>query len=234
MNDIPSVARILHPFDGVEVLTLAVDDAFEMTRGATILSEQEKCRLARIRHGATRRRYAAAHCLLRQALTRYAEGALRPEEWRFVFGAHGKPAVAPGLPEIRFNLSFADDCIAMSLTRSREIGIDIEPMPGDIDEPMPFGISPREEALLRRLPVDARARQIARVWTFKEAIAKAIGCGIDDRFTQIDACPVLLTARSDYWATVDGETFDVRLADVQFRGKTYFMAVAVGPVAASG
>lgn len=59
---------------------------------ARLLDEEEQRRYRAYRFPADARLYLHAHVLLRTTLSRYAN--VPPEDWRFVFGGHGRPEIA--------------------------------------------------------------------------------------------------------------------------------------------
>lgn len=150
----------------------------------TLLDAGERARASRLRRPSDQVLFIQAHGLLRRVLSRYAPEA--PEAWRFVVGPHGKPALCsrthPAWQTLRFNLSHCTGHVAVAVACDREVGVDIErldalPLSEDLAETL---LAPRELRDWRGLGGDAQAQQrflMAR-WTFKEAVLKALGCGL--------------------------------------------------------
>src|SRR6476469_9332667 len=104
------------------VQTLAVDGG----PLAGLLSADERERAGRFAFEHDRRRYIVARARLRQLLGERLGAA--PESLRFVYQAHGKPALAryAGQRDLRFNVSHCGEVAAYAFTEGREVGVDIE------------------------------------------------------------------------------------------------------------
>jgi 4'-phosphopantetheinyl transferase len=114
----------------------------------------------------------AARWLLARALDR------RPEELAFSPDLRGKPQLRDG--SLQFNLSHSGPWALLGVSRSRAIGVDVEELRA----------VPEAEALARdhftaaerdaweASGPEARDRAFLRVWTRKEACAKALGAGL--------------------------------------------------------
>ncbi len=135
-----------------------------------------------------RARFIAARGLLRSIVARYLH--LEPQEVRFSYHDHGKPALEPSSnsANLSFNLSHSHELALYAFARGRRIGVDIEYVRGDTDHD---GIaeqyfSTTEAAALRSLPSVQRTQAFYRCWTRKEAYVKALGEGLSlalDKFT---------------------------------------------------
>jgi 4'-phosphopantetheinyl transferase len=135
-----------------------------------ILSTEEGERADRFRFDADRVRWTRARSALRGILARYAGDA--PLALRFVYGKHGKPALAPA-SDIEFNLSHAGDWALIAVSRSAPVGVDIERMRPDVDIAQ----------LLRRLGetgLPAGIPDLFKAWTRREARSKAVGGALFD------------------------------------------------------
>jgi len=179
------------------------------------------------RRPADRERYLAARILLRHALTKAVEGRTAPAEWRYREGPHGKLMMAEGLPALEFNLSHTGNCVAVAVSKSAPIGIDVEcarpdnPV-GIIDEVLSEG----ERLRMIRRPESQRWTDFVRIWTAKEACAKALGLGLTLDFATIDVQLDPLRARLLYPSAGTATDFDVTATTITNRGKPYFMTVA--------
>jgi 4'-phosphopantetheinyl transferase len=145
------------------------------------LSPQERDRHARFVFARDRRDFAAAHALLRQALS--AREHLPTPEWTFVVGRHGKPQLAQHLADrthLSFNLAHTDGLVACVVTHDADVGIDVESLnrPADVLELAQRYFSPTEVAQLKRYPETEQRTQFIEIWTLKEAYVKAIGDGL--------------------------------------------------------
>ncbi len=144
------------------------------------LSQDEQIRAARFYARRDRERYIVAHGLLRTILGLYLK--MRPEQIGFCYGPCGKPDLCAEQSGtlLRFNLSKSHGLSLFAFTRGRGIGVDLErirPQPADERIAGRF-FSPREVAVLRRLPKEAQAEAFFNCWTRKEAYIKAKGAGL--------------------------------------------------------
>lgn len=151
-------------------------DAEEVLRLEPLLTQTERDRAARFRFERDRRRYLAAHAILRKLLAEYLPDAAAPIE--FHYGPEGKPSI-PG-QELRFNLSHSGERALAAFTLGREVGVDIERVRETVhDEKIAERFfSASEAAALQALPESERDYAFFRIWTRKEAYVKARGGGL--------------------------------------------------------
>jgi 4'-phosphopantetheinyl transferase len=111
-----------------------------------------------------------------------------PDALSLVRGAHGKPALAPPLSWLRFNLAHSGGLALVACARGREVGIDLEQIrPDAADEAIAAHLfSSREQAELRALPAGRRAAGFFACWTRKEAYVKARGLGLSLHLADFD------------------------------------------------
>jgi 4'-phosphopantetheinyl transferase len=136
---------------------------------SAVLSPEERGRAARIARADQARRWVASRAALRVLLG--GRLGVAPREVRFVHGPHGKPEVGG---ELCFNLSHAGALALVALAHDREVGVDVE------------RTDRRSHAVLRALTAAERAAlgdapghlELLRVWSRKEALAKATGGGL--------------------------------------------------------
>ena len=175
------VARAL-PDDEVHVWFAASDVFWNddlARRFLMLLSTDELARNERAAVDADRRLYVAAHGLVRLILTEYAPAP--PASWRFLSGPFGKPTAIDdaGRTPVQFSLSHTRGMVAIALTRSCPVGVDVEEM---IDQPLDdlkrMVLGEHEAAdLLAHLP-EMHTRRFLEFWTLKEAYLKARGVGL--------------------------------------------------------
>jgi 4'-phosphopantetheinyl transferase len=142
---------------------------------AADLDSDELARAARFLSETARRRFTAAHGVLRRILSRYtgiAAAALRFERTEF-----GKPYLL-GTP-VHFNLAHSGTLALYAVARA-EVGVDLEQVRPEVDV---LGIArrflPEPEVLeLRALAGEEQRRAFFRLWTRREAYLKARGVGI--------------------------------------------------------
>jgi 4'-phosphopantetheinyl transferase len=165
---------------GVVHVWLAHVDAYFMAIGKSLLSSDEQEKAARFYFERDRRRYAAAHSILRILLGRYLD--CDPLAIRFRTNSHGKPAIDAPIQEQRltFNLSHSNALALLAFTCDREIGVDVEYMRSNVEyeQLARHSFSPNEQQTLLSLPDNAIPQGFFNAWTRKEAYIKARGLGL--------------------------------------------------------
>lgn len=156
------------------------------------LSTDERERARRFYFQRDREHFIVARASLRAILGCYLD--LKPDELRFCYGPHGKPALSSESlgGDLRFNLSHSGGLALYAVTRGREIGVDIERVrpelaDGKIAERF---FSPREVAALRALHPHLQLQAFFNCWTRKEAYIKATGDGLSLPLDQFDVSVV--------------------------------------------
>jgi len=153
----------------------------ELTGRLSVLSVEERARMARFRFESDRNAYAAAHVLLRAALT-WSAPSVPPAKWELTNSELERPElVAPKVcPRLRFNISHTRSLVACLVTREIDCGIDVEVLRQveDMPELAARVLSPAERSDLMALPESLRPTRFFRYWTLKEAYVKARGLGL--------------------------------------------------------
>jgi 4'-phosphopantetheinyl transferase len=128
----------------------------------------------------------AARVLLRLSLSLAFGRRKTPQEWEFAKTHLGKPFVA-GLPSpISFTLAHTDTLIAVAVSTSVDVGIDVETIDQSIsDDLICDSCTLAEKAHLLSLPQTQRTRQFIQLWTQKEAYSKLLGCGLSREFSSM-------------------------------------------------
>jgi 4'-phosphopantetheinyl transferase len=162
-------------------LTAGMTDA-DVARETALLDEEAVERLGRLVVPEDRRDHAAAHALLRRALTAIAPD-VEPAQWRFVRAESGRPSVPAELTggrPISFSLSHTRGLVACAVSAGAAVGVDAEVAPrrGNLDRVARQACSTDERAQLLALAPADRARRFLDLWTLKEAYLKARGVGI--------------------------------------------------------
>ncbi|MER7764239.1 4'-phosphopantetheinyl transferase superfamily protein [Streptomyces sp. NPDC097619] len=141
-----------------------------------------------IEHPDIRGRYAASRLLLKHA----AAGALSadPADLELTYGPTGRPYLR-GCDQIDISLSHTDDLLLVGLTTRGLIGVDAELAGRQLYRP---GLdrhicTPQERRDLAALDEADRNPSLVRLWTLKEAYSKAIGQGMQFRFTEFGFGP---------------------------------------------
>ncbi|MBW4507541.1 MAG: 4'-phosphopantetheinyl transferase superfamily protein [Scytonematopsis contorta HA4267-MV1] len=152
------------------------------------LSIDEVKRAERFRFQKDRENFIIARGFLRKILSRYL-GVL-PRDLCFCYGANGKPALTKAFDgdKLKFNLSHSHGIALYAITLNRNIGIDIERIRTDFDceQIAQQFFSPRENAILAKLPTNTKHEAFFSCWTRKEAYIKANGQGLSLPLEQID------------------------------------------------
>lgn len=160
------------------------------TRCCALLDASELAQAGKFRFARDSILYAAAHALLRLALSQHCP-EIKPCAWRFTRGKYGKPGLLlpkpspQGLRSLRFSLSHSWPHIAILVTCCGHCGIDIEPA----RTPAGFeGIAKsvfRKEEYVEMLSSPSPETHFLRLWTIREALCKALGCGFPRGFPHL-------------------------------------------------
>ena len=185
--------------------------------GWDLLAPAEVERARRMRAGMGRDEFIAGRGALRRLLAReLSDGArgfeqgLDPREVTLRMGAHGKPAVdacagACGRGRLEFNLAHSGGMILIAMSRAGTVGIDVEDPAREVEalEIARTNFHPDEVAWIESREAEERRAAFYRVWTRKEAVAKADGRGLMLLSSSYSVCPrqgrcaAELTAQSD-------------------------------------
>jgi 4'-phosphopantetheinyl transferase len=128
-----------------------------------------------------RNHFTVARGLLRLILGGYLDSD--PAALHFVYGTHGKPALAAdnGGTLLRFNVSHSGGFALYAVAQQRELGVDIEQIRPEFAREQGIAerfFAPQEVATLRALPVDVQPEAFFACWSRKEAYIKARGLGL--------------------------------------------------------
>lgn len=149
---------------------------------ARIVSPEELARARAFFFERDRRRYLHCRARLREILSAYVGRA--PERIEFRVNAFGKPSTS----RVFFNVSHSHDLALIAVSRTREVGIDVERIDAKFmrdNIPERF-FSPSETAALRALPAAQRLQAFFDCWTRKEAYVKARGVGLSLALSSFD------------------------------------------------
>lgn len=151
-----------------------IDDLYRL------LSDDERSQAERHRFERDRRRYVAAHGYLRILAGRYL--GVAPREVRFHRDRCGKPTLDKTMNPraLVFNMSESEGMALFAFCRDMDVGIDIErirAMPPVADIVKRF-FSPAEQEEYSALASDQKLQAFFNGWTRKEAVLKAVGCGL--------------------------------------------------------
>jgi len=152
-------------------------DIPELTRCERLLSPTETERARLLKSALIRSRFIAGRGMLREILGGYLD--VDPADVRIATGEQGKPFVADGAMDLRFNLSHVDDLLVLAVATGVEVGIDIERIAVDkpVHDMARLAFSRREQEELYAMPASQQIRAFYRCWVRKEACLKASGKG---------------------------------------------------------
>jgi 4'-phosphopantetheinyl transferase len=171
---------VVTPHD-VQIWFRATDalDAAAIAAATSVLSDEERAQYHRFHVAHDARDYAAAHALLRHALS--ATGDHAPAQWRFDKTAAGKPLlIGNGADRASFSLSHTRGMVACAVTSGAAIGVDVECVDRRVDAGAIAArfFAPAETAQISALDGEARRDRFFDLWTLKEALVKALGLGM--------------------------------------------------------
>lgn len=141
------------------------------------LSQAEQARAERFRFDLHRNRYVRAHGQIRHILAAYMD--VDPTEISLQTGERGKPYLPS--QNIYFNMSHSADTAVFAVTRSGEIGVDVEMFDRkvEIDDLSRHYYTEMEQGALNALrEVTDRRELFFWLWTAKEARMKVTGEGL--------------------------------------------------------
>lgn len=145
------------------------------------LDKLERQRAARLVRENTRQRYVLAHGGVRAVLSAYL--GVDPHVIMLDRSETGKPFLTRELRDrsaITFNLSHAQDRALIAVSKTQDVGVDLECVRADIEV---ANLSERyftqaEHTAIMQATEDRRAMRFFRHWVAKEALLKAQGIGL--------------------------------------------------------
>jgi len=152
---------------------------------AALLSNAEREQAASLKLEKVRLQYSASRACLRHVLSLYT--SLSPSDLAFTTNACGKPALA-NLVSPSFNLSHSGGLGLIAVYAGMTVGVDIEHSgrPDRLAGIAARVFSPPELAAWQSLPPESQPTAFYRLWTIKEAVLKAAGCGFSVSPADID------------------------------------------------
>lgn len=152
------------------------------------LSEDERQRAGRYAFEREWRRFVVARGWLRRLLAERLDA--RPQDIRFSYGKHGKPALAPPFAHsgLSFNLAHSGDLAVYAFARAQALGVDVEAMRAlsDADGIAARFFSATEKNAYQALASCHRRTGFFNCWTRKEAFVKALGDGLSHALDEFD------------------------------------------------
>ncbi len=186
----PGLYEVARPRGGPADTRICVLDLAQAVQwrdqALALLAQDERARNARFLRQADADRHALTRAALRCMLGAWL--GLAPGDVALRLGAQGKPALADGSGP-HFNVSHAGGLSLIGLSASHAIGIDIEV----IDPLRPVAelagmlLSAQERACYG-MPCSSEV--FHRIWTAREALFKAWGCGLRDDLDAWSMLPI--------------------------------------------
>lgn len=159
-------------------LWLAHIPSFDLGKIFDLLSEEEINKGEKFYFAKDRKTYLVGRGLLRFLLGRYANISAR--NIRFDYNPFGKPQVAfSPSEEILFNISHSGEFCLTAISRSNQIGVDIElikPVEYELLAKNIFSVA--EQAEFDLIPDVLKSKSFFCGWTRKESFIKGIGEGL--------------------------------------------------------
>ena len=132
-----------------------------------------------------RQSFIASRGIVRSILSRYLD--VGPSAIEFELNVDGKPSMANANSGLYFNLSHTGATALLAVTSTDDVGIDIEAVNRFENEPdyVRRFFSATENRVIDALPHSQRRHALGLCWTHKEALFKAIGCGLSTRMSRV-------------------------------------------------
>lgn len=144
----------------------------------SLITPAEQARVKRYIRKSDQHSALITRAFVRCVLSQY--NAVAPQEWQFGRGFNGKPFIETPRVSLEFNLSHADNMIVCAVTKSHQLGIDVEYIKrrSDTYKLAPRYFSPKEVDALSALPHHCQPNHFYDYWTLKESYIKACGDGL--------------------------------------------------------
>ena len=156
---------------------------WEVAEARLLVTPAELAQADRFVFPADRDRWLKFRAATRRILATHLDADPTGLQW--LTGEHGKPYLA-GHP-LHFNLSHSESLAILIVSESGPVGIDIEPTSR---APTLLGCEEHfcHPGEIFRLPAEpaARAAELLRIWTAKEAVLKALGTGMSQPPQEIE------------------------------------------------
>jgi len=186
------------------------------------LSAEERSRASRYHFPHDAQCFMRCRAALRALLGRYL--ALSPSELVFRSGRFGKPRLETPL---HFNVSHSQDLALMAFTTVGPAGVDLEAVTHDLPavDLATYFTDSESNLVCQADSHPDQIRTFLRLWTRKEAVLKAAGCGLSMPLHSIDVSAVdcVLEVVTDF-----GLTASFRVEDLSLPGG--FVGAVAAPV----
>jgi 4'-phosphopantetheinyl transferase len=158
---------------------------------AALLSPAELEHAARFHFARDAARYRLCRAMLRMGLGWYL--GRNPREIELRTGKFGKPYVTGA--NLFFNVAHSAGLGVIAFSTRSEVGVDVEAAdrPVEVMDIASSYFTARETALIATAHEPEQLRAFLRIWTRKEAVLKAVGCGIPNGLNRVDVIRGLVT-----------------------------------------
>jgi 4'-phosphopantetheinyl transferase len=148
-----------------------------------LLNTDELARAGRLRRTADRERFVAGRALLRLSVSAllgtHPADVILDSSCPNCGTQHGKPRIVSSGADVEASVAHAGERVAVAVSMSGRVGIDVEACSAtDFAGFDDIALSPRERALVNRLPETDRAAARASLWVRKEALLKMSAAGL--------------------------------------------------------
>lgn len=145
-----------------------------------LLNKEEQQRAAAFKFEKHRNLYIGAHVFLRKVLSYHTD--FPTKDWEFHKNNFGKPFISnPEFSSLQFNLSHTQGMIACAVNKKQVIGIDVEGMRSlnYMRQMCTRNYTKKEQRdIFSNENPEAQLYRFYTYWTLKEALVKALGCGL--------------------------------------------------------
>jgi 4'-phosphopantetheinyl transferase len=174
----------------VHLLVLRLDEARFVdddisADDVAVLATDERHRAAEIATPRGRHQYTVCRIALRRMVALCTDVA--PADVRFDFTPLGKPLLADRSRRLAISVSHSGDVGLIAVAGAARLGVDVQRVDPGIDAVglAQTAFAPEEIAELRLFDGASRTELFYRLWTHREAVAKALGVGLRVDPTQL-------------------------------------------------
>jgi phosphopantetheinyl transferase len=135
------------------------------------------------------RRRLARRAILREVLSRYLD--CRPDEIVLSRTGAGRPELDWPRSDLRFSVASSGATALFAVTREGAIGVDVERArhSAGLNRTAHLFLTPDEGRMVAGVEPDRRDAALLRLWTLKEALAKAMGTGLSIEPAELELRP---------------------------------------------
>jgi 4'-phosphopantetheinyl transferase len=173
----------------VHVWKVCIADFYKRVKAfEQLLNETEKKRACQFKFKDSRLNFIICRGILRFLLSRYLYED--PKSVGIMQDPEGKPELAADSHQhaLKFNLSHSNEICLIALSRNLDLGIDVEekkPL-ADLDDMAKSFLTEREFTIFLSCPPGDKLTLFYNLWSAKEAVLKAMGCGLMIQPNQIE------------------------------------------------